>query len=217
MAWLEDSSALLMTVCDGLGSFEASHVAAALVAARMPALLGPVVGDEEVDWATAFAGVSTELDELVTARELAMATTAICALIRRVRDGRYRADLGWVGDGGAYLLTMSGWQVLGGAVKTVETESGPLSSATAALPGADITVGSAVVEFEVGTALFLMTDGVADPLGGGQGEVGETLARWWARPPEALEFAAQIGFARKSFDDDRTVVGAWASCEEDPR
>ena len=36
-----------------------------------------------------------------------------------------------------------------------------------------------------------------------------TLAAWWARPPDPLTFAAQVGFARKTHVDDRTVVGIW--------
>ena len=31
------------------------------------------------------------------------------------------------------------------------------------------------------------------------------------RPPDPFTFAAQVGFARKSHMDDRTVVGIWPS------
>jgi hypothetical protein len=50
---------------------------------------------------------------------------------------------------------------------------------------------------------------VDTPLGAGTGEVGRVLADLWAAPPEMLDFAAQVGFARRTFDDDRTVVGVW--------
>jgi hypothetical protein len=53
-----------------------------------------------------------------------------------------------------------------------------------------------------------MTDGVGNPLAW-SAEVRDTLARWWTRPPDPLGFAAQVGFARKSHIDDRTVVGIW--------
>ena len=55
-------------------------------------------------------------------------------------------------------------------------------------------------------ALVLVSDGIGDPLGDGTGEVGAFLASVWSRPPAALDFAAQVGFARKSYDDDRTAV-----------
>ena len=66
-----------------------------------------------------------------------------------------------------------------------------------------------------------MSDGVGNPLQWSH-EVAETLAGWWARPPEPLAFAAQVGFARQGHMDDRTVVGIWAGeedagREEEPR
>jgi hypothetical protein len=44
-------------------------------------------------------------------------------------------------------------------------------------------------------------------------EVRDTLASWWRSPPDVLTFAAQVGFARKSHIDDRTVVGIWLDGE----
>ena len=58
--------------------------------------------------------------------------------------------------------------------------------------------------------IFLMTDGVGDPLGRGDGPVGRFLATEWAEPPDMLSFAGQVAFARRSYDDDRTVVGVRA-------
>jgi hypothetical protein len=77
-------------------------------------------------------------------------------------------------------------------------------------------------EFGVqGGALFLMSDGVANPLRWSQ-EVKQALAAWWACPPDPFVFAAQVGFARRGHMDDRTVVGIWAgeadaNREEGPR
>lgn len=72
-----------------------------------------------------------------------------------------------------------------------------------------------------GGTLFVMSDGVANPLRWSK-EVAETLAGWWACPPDPLVFAAQVGFARRGHMDDRTVVGIWAgdrdaNREEEPR
>jgi hypothetical protein len=62
-------------------------------------------------------------------------------------------------------------------------------------------------------ALFVMTDGVGDPLGDAAGEVGQFLGEVWRAAPDVLTFAAQVGFARQTYDDDRTVVGVW--CAQD--
>ena len=94
-------------------------------------------------------------------------------------------------------------------MKTIADDDTPLSSGTAALPAQTINLIATTVEFGSDTALFLMTDGVADPLGAGSGEVGRVLGQWWAQPPNEFEFGAQAAFARRSFDDDRTVVGVW--------
>ena len=66
-------------------------------------------------------------------------------------------------------------------------------------------------EFRVGPgALFVMTDGVANPLKWSS-DVQEALAGWWTQPPDPFTFAAQVAFARKSHMDDRTVIGIWPS------
>lgn len=213
--WQQDSAALVVTVCDGVGSFDSSHEAAALAAARLPDLLRPDPDTGEPDWAQAFTAVSAGIDVLSAARGAPMATTAVCARI--TRRARYLAEIAWVGDSAAYLLTESGWSIAGGTIKTIDGDGSPLSSATAALPSAAVEFSTCTVEFDAGDALFVMTDGVADPLGAGHGEVGAALASWWRNPPGALDFAAQVGFARRSFDDDRTVVGVWPATPQGDR
>jgi hypothetical protein len=85
------------------------------------------------------------------------------------------------------------------------------SSATAAVPLIPRQLPPPVsARLCPGEALVLMSDGVGDPLGGGTGEVGASLASAWRLPPDPLNFAAQVGFARRTFDDDRTVVAIWA-------
>jgi len=56
--------------------------------------------------------------------------------------------------------------------------------------------------------IFLMSDGVGTPLAMNT-EVQTTLANWWKNPPDPFTFARQVAFARKSFVDDRTVIGIW--------
>jgi hypothetical protein len=138
-----------------------------------------------------------------------MATTLLLAALRTEpdSDGHHAGGLMALGDTCAFVVSRDAWH----PVTAVKNEGAEIaSSATVALPY--LPPGPVpVVDLSIGpdAALFLMTDGVGDPLGSGAGEVGDFLASVWTEPPDALLFAAQVGFARKSFDDDRTVVGLW--------
>lgn len=215
--WQQDPSALIVAVCDGLGSLNESHEAAALVAQHMAGALTRDASSGELRWAEAFTTCSKAIDSRIDEHGGEMATTVVCACVTTLDEGGYRAELAWVGDSAAYLLDASTWQVVGGTVKTVGAEGDPLSSSTRALPSAAVRPSTNIVEFGSGTALLLMTDGVADPLGEGLGEVGEALASWWSSPPDTFTFGAQVDFARRSFDDDRTVVGVWPVAQEGAR
>lgn len=210
ISWRPDEGALVVTVCDGLGAFDRSHEAADLAASRLPDLL-------DGDWQRAFEALSVGIADRSSVTGAPMATTVVCARITETADGAHRAEVAWVGDSAAYLLGPQGWQCIGGAVKTIRGDGSPLSSATAALPAKCFQIANATVEFGKEATLFLMTDGVADPLGAGAGQVGHTLGQWWADPPNEFEFAAQVGFARRSFDDDRTAVGIWPCPQADDR
>jgi len=116
MSWHQDSTALFITVCDGVGSLEMSQDAAEWVTLRMAEI---VRRDESgaLDWPAAFATLSAELAELAAVRG-PMATTVVSACVTPV-DDRFRAEIAWVGDSAAYLLGPAGWEVAGGSVKTV--------------------------------------------------------------------------------------------------
>jgi len=52
---------------------------------------------------------------------------------------------------------------------------------------------------------------VGDPLGTGQGSVGELFRDLLERPypPSLIEFAHAVDFSRENFDDDRTLIAMW--------
>lgn len=210
VVWQDELAALILTVCDGIGSLPQSHEAAELVAQRTAAALTRDPGSGELQWARAFGAALPEI-ALRIAGGKRMATTVVSACITATGDGAHRAELAWIGDSAAYLLKRESWRTVGGSVKAGGGDGDPMVTSTRALPSSLIEVQTSTVEFEPGDALFLMTDGVADPLGTGNGEVGEALASWWASPPDRFSFAAQVDFARRSFDDDRTVIGVWAA------
>lgn len=151
---------------------------------------------------------------LVAAVRKVMCTTLVVAVVpvRPGPDGAHRCVVVRVGDSSAWVLERGQVFVSTGSVKNDGVDIA--SSATAALPMGGVAVVDPVpVELRHGDALLLMSDGVGDPLGTGDGEVGAVLAQWWCAPPPLVEFIGQVDFGRKSFDDDRTVVAVWPAAQ----
>jgi hypothetical protein len=150
-----------------------------------------------------------EISPAVVARE--MATTLVVAAVAAAPqgDGTRPGVVIALGDTSVFLLDRDGaWS----PITDVKNEGAEVaSSAVLALPYLPHEqLVPRPVRLAAGEALFVMTDGVGDPLGRGDGAVGRFLAKVWAQPPNPLSFGGQVGFARRSFDDDRTVVGIWA-------
>lgn len=199
-----DRSAVVV-VCDGVGSLSRSDYAAGYASERLAQL-----GAAGEPWPAAFTSVNADLAKVAAEAKAtgfgAMATTAV-ALRATWSAGLWRGEVAWVGDSSLWHLGDDGtWRPItlaadpggdggyhSGKVRPMPTPEGDCSWCSFALRGG---------------ALFAMTDGVGNPLAW-SGEVRDTLARWWARPPDPLAFAAQVGFARKSHIDDRTAVGIW--------
>lgn len=218
----EDSQAIAV-VCDGVGSLHRSDEAALLVSRRLAELAAT-----GVPWPDAFACANDELRKVAEqAAEPAsdgtnapiMATTAVAVTVRR-SVGSWTGEAAWVGDSTLWHLDEAGqWRLISGSA--VEGEDDVYySGRVQALPSRDGACDWCGFRVH-GGALFVVSDGVGNPLRWSQ-EVAETLADWWARPPDPFVFAAQVGFARRGHMDDRTVVGIWAgdedaSREEQPR
>jgi Protein phosphatase 2C len=192
-------------VCDGVGSLERSDYAAALASRRLAERA--VAG---MCWPDAFGYVNEELGKAAVEMEAAgcggLATTAV-ALSVGLSSGVWAGEVAWVGDSTLWHLGDDlTWRLIIGP-GAGEGARGYHSSAVRPMPSAD---GScAWCSFRLrGGALFAMTDGVSNPLSW-SGEVRAALAGWWASPPDPFTFAAQVGFAKKTHIDDRTVVGIW--------
>lgn len=200
----------VVTVCDGVGSLEYSHYAAALVSQRLAAHAAA-----GVDWWNAFGFANEELTRTAAEWEAkgrsGMATTAV-ALTVRWECGVWAGEGAWVGDSTLWHLGDDlRWTLVSGA--NVHDESGYHSGSVCPMPTeyASWTWCSFRIR---GGALFAMTDGVGNPLMWSP-QVQATLAAWWARPPDPFTFAAQTGFAKKTHMDDRTVVGIWPDWEDE--
>lgn len=201
---------LIAVVCDGVGSLSRSHEAADMVSRRIAE-----AGAAGAAWPDAFAHANDELRAIAIHDDVkVMATTAVAAALQH-EDGRWVGELAWVGDSMCWHLDDAGtWTEL--SATAGEDDDGVYhSTRVRPLPSSDGACQS--TSFRVtGGAIFLMTDGVGNPLRWIP-EVQETLATWWRAPGDPLAFAGQVGFSRKSHNDDRTVIAIWhQSTDKDP-
>ncbi|WP_045744166.1 protein phosphatase 2C domain-containing protein [Actinoplanes rectilineatus] len=242
LAVTADERFLIVAVADGVSAGPLSHVAASFVARRGPRdvarRLDSGVAPGSLPWPeifTALAGTiiaegarslcraeparyaaTAPSEEEVAAAMATTATFLVCPVgpaLGAVRE----VQVAWLGDSPVWALDPAGgWHNLS-AIKGFGEEVG--SSGVVALPQvprdpADLPHACCPVPDD--WTLLVMTDGTGDPLGPGQGEVAARLAGWWRRPPPPLLFTEQVGFGRRSYDDDRTVVAVWPSGARDP-
>ncbi|MFY1619132.1 protein phosphatase 2C domain-containing protein [Micromonospora sp. WMMD736] len=221
----KDGRWLVVTVADGVSAGRHSHRAAQMVARHATRRVGRMMdGRDEVPSRTEWYELFEELSRLILGtgaqklklplNEVAavMATTATIVLCPTdAVDGQRRVQVAWLGDSPAWIIEPDRtWSCLT-SVKGAGSEVS--SSAVVALPQlpedpAMLSVREELVPVQA--VLLAMSDGVGDPLGDGTGQVAAALTQAWSGPPaSALDFALQVGFGRKSFDDDRTVVGVW--------
>jgi serine/threonine protein phosphatase PrpC len=226
-----DNGFLVAAVADGVSAGRFSHHAAQVVTRQGCALIANWLREVEPD-DLPWVGVLEELSaavvdggrRLLRQREGSqldadgldlhaiageLAATALFAVVDLRADTSERtAHLLALGDTSAWVLRSgTTWE----ALQPIKNDGAVIAtSATSALPVVPAEVGPPRrVTVGPGDALVLVSDGIGDPLGDGTGDVGAFLASVWRRPPAALEFAAQVDFARKSYDDDRTAVVLW--------
>jgi hypothetical protein len=202
----EEAGAVLV-VSDGVGSLERSDEAAAHVSRRLAEL-----GAAAVPWRDAYRQVNDELGKYAVwasppGGPLTMATTAVAVCVGREGDD-WVGEVAWVGDSSLWHLNRRGdWTLITGPLP--EAEAGDYhSGGVRPLPSADGECSTSVFRLS-GGALFLMSDGVGNPLSYAP-DVRAALAQWWAQPPDPFTFAAQVGFAKRTHIDDRTTVGIWS-------
>jgi hypothetical protein len=219
---------LVAAVADGVSAGALSHLAAALAARGAAEFIrdrltaSPVL--ESLPWMEMFSDLAGRIvtygqrrlgngePATCTPEDVArsMATTLVVLVLELTPDAdeQRRGSVICLGDTSVFRLAQDGgWE----PITNVKNAGAAIStSATAALPYLPSNVLEPIpITLSVGEGLFVMTDGVGDPLGTGEGAVGEFLASVWHEPPDLLSFGAQVGFARRSYDDDRTVVGIW--------
>ncbi|MGO9508831.1 MAG: protein phosphatase 2C domain-containing protein [Mycobacterium sp.] len=213
---------VIALVADGVSGAPQSHIGASTATKYAAEWLHAHL-EEDIgwtDWSTLLKSTAWALNERAQSllglsepdpirAEEQLATTLVCAVVESIGDGVLRAYLVGVGDSAAWLLSSGQFiEILGG--KT-EAASGIASSAVAGLPRVPTEVVPVVVDFADDEVLLIATDGIGDPLGTGQGGVGNLFREVLTQPtpPSLIEFAHAVDFSRETFDDDRTLVAVW--------
>ena len=123
----------------------------------------------------------------------AAASLATTLLVAAVRDAD--VQLAAVGDSPAFMLHGKDYDAI---VGEPERSDGLIGGGVEALPRSAGAVQASRVSLDPGAVLLLCTDGLAMPLAGGGGEVGNALARELARPPDVVDFARLLDFSRST-------------------
>ncbi len=213
---------VIALVADGVSGAPQSHIGASTATRQAAEWLHTNLGADlaATDWVGLLKSTAWALNERAQTllglaepdpvrAEEQLATTLMCAVIEPVGPGALRAYLVGAGDSAAWLLSSGRFtQILGGKA---EPESGITSSAVVGLPRVAPEVTAVEVDIEGDEVLLIATDGIGDPLGTGQGGVGNLFRDVLTRPcpPSLIEFAHAVDFSRETFDDDRTLVAVW--------
>jgi serine/threonine protein phosphatase PrpC len=213
---------VIALVADGVSGASQSHIGASTAVRQAADWLHSNLGDDvaDTDWLALLKSAAWALNERAqTLLELdapdpvrtegELATTLVCAVIEPTGERTLRAHLVGAGDSAAWLLSAGQFvEILSGKRAA---DSGITSSAVVGLPRIPTEVTSAVVDVAGDDVLLIGTDGIGDPLGAGQGGVGDLFRDVLTKPsvPSLIEFAHAVDFSRETFDDDRTLVAVW--------
>ncbi|MGB6209544.1 protein phosphatase 2C domain-containing protein [Mycobacterium sp.] len=213
---------VIVFVADGVSGAPQSHLGASTAIKQAAEWLHSHLGDDvaSTDWLALLKSAAWALNERAQSllgldvpdpvrAEQQLATTLVCAVIEPTGTHTLRAYLVSAGDSVAWLLSAGQFvEIIAG--KSVPA-SGVASSAVVGLPRVPTEVTPKVVDIANDDVLLIGTDGIGDPLGTGQGGVGDLFRDLLTRPsvPSLIEFAHAVDFSRETFDDDRTLVAVW--------
>jgi Protein phosphatase 2C len=213
---------VIVLVADGVSGASQSHIGASTAIMQAALWLHANLGDNvaDTDWSALLKAAAWALTERAQAllgldapdpvrAEAELATTLAVAVIEPTGEHTLRSYLVGAGDSVAWLLSDGQFiEVLAGKKAPA---TGVTSSAVVGLPRVSTEVTPAVVDVAEHDVLLIGTDGIGDPLGSGQGGVGDLFRSVLTRPsvPSLIEFAHAVDFSRETFDDDRTLVAVW--------
>ena len=203
---------LIAAVADGVSAAPRSDLGAALAVRYATAAVARQLDDGAIDWLGVFEQAAWALrlgGGSCRARTPARSPPRCWwRPYRRAIRTRSRCEVAAVGDSPAFRLRGRNYDLVVGA-SSAGRRADRWRRRGAAPRRADRRK-SAPAHSSRGEALLLCTDGVALPLAGGTGELGRTLARELATPPDVVDFARLLDFSRSTYDDDRTLIAVWA-------
>ena len=201
---------VIAAVADGVSAAPRSDLGAALAVRYAAAAVARQLDAGAIDWPNVFEQAAWALlSEEGRLEEDAgsLATTLLVAAVSVDDAGEVAVQAAAVGDSPAFRLRDRTYDVVVGP----RQEDGELiGGGVLALPRDARSPEVGACALDAGDALLLCTDGVALPLGADDGELGFTLARELARPPDVVDFARLLDFSRSTYDDDRTLIAVWA-------
>ena len=112
-----------------------------------------------------------------------------------------------IGDSSAWVLRDGRYHPL--LDQKHDPQAEVITSAVSPLPRIPDYVKPEHLRLQHDEVLLIGTDGFGDPLGDGDGKVGQLFAGHLATPPSGRELAHLLDFSRETFDDDRTLVAVW--------
>lgn len=217
-SWQLTTTGVAAAIADGVGTTSGARAAAQLAASEACRVLAgaePRTGasdrTDDVRRAVAAAGRAVEESR---GGDGDGATTLVVAFVPF--DGH--STIGGVGDSTAFLLCARESQMdeRGDDARgewhelfRPASEDDMLSTATEALPAPAPVVEVVDVDPGQGSAIVLMTDGIAGPLRDGPETVAPAFAEMLRKPPSLLGLGHLLDFSRKGCLDDRTLLGLW--------
>jgi hypothetical protein len=117
------------------------------------------------------------------------------------------ADMIQIGDCGAWILRNGKYH----PVLAQEHDQGTdvMPPAVSPLPRMPDHLAPIRIRLAPDAVLLVGTDGFGDPLGDGDGKLGQLFAQYLAIPPPPRGLAHLLDFSMETFDDDRTLVAIW--------
>lgn len=167
-------------------------------------------GEKECEAAVRAAGEEVARVGGPVAAELS--TTLVVALLS-VAAGSAEVSLARVGDSSAFLLDGTHWRELFPDQDDEDFRGLPVEVLPLREGAGPAVIEISSVAMAPGSALVLLTDGVADPLREGPATVAPALAEVLQDGPTGglspLDLANAADFSRRGCLDDRTIVAAW--------
>ncbi|HEU5354984.1 MAG TPA: protein phosphatase 2C domain-containing protein [Actinocrinis sp.] len=219
------SGTVVFAVADGVSSAEQSEQGA-LIACRtaINAVLDHLERGPEnppVEWNRVLSYAAARLvnraaqvlhepePELMRVEQL-FATTLVVGYARPT-EGGLDVHIARVGDSGAWVLdpNLPGSPYVAVFALKTAPDAALVSNAVSPLPRVPAQIEQQFVRLLPGVVLLVGTDGFGDPLGDGDGQVGELFARHLSAPPAPRQLAHVLDFSRETFDDDRTLLALW--------